>query len=97
VAQIKALRSPNINAQILQQQNFLRYKDLFSFLARHHAQLSEEIGQAYINTMRWYYLVNFTRYQKALAKVKLHVMDKSDVIGQDEPSRRSESALSLTH
>ncbi|RSM03922.1 hypothetical protein CEP52_007144 [Fusarium oligoseptatum] len=31
VAQIKALRSPHINAQIIQQQNFLRFKDLFTF------------------------------------------------------------------
>ena len=42
VAQIKALRSPSINAQVLQQQNFLRYTDLYTFLARHQPQLSDE-------------------------------------------------------
>ncbi|KAI9736037.1 MAG: hypothetical protein M1818_006213 [Claussenomyces sp. TS43310] len=89
VAQIKALRSPNINAQIIQQQHFLRYKDLFAFLWRHHKQLAEEISQAYMNTMRWYYLNQFTRYEKALEKVKIHMMDKHDLLGQDDGTRKS--------
>lgn len=89
VAQIKALRSPNINAQIIQQQHFLKYKDLYTFLHSHHSQLAEEIGQAYMNTMRWYYLAQFTRYQKSLDKVKLHVLDKYDVLGQDDLVRRT--------
>lgn len=89
VAQIKALRSPNINAQIIQQQHFIRYKDLYAFLHRHHPKLAEEIGQAYMNTMRWYFLNQFTRYEKALEKVKVHVLDKHDVLGQDDGSRKS--------
>ncbi|KAI1339509.1 Sac2 family-domain-containing protein [Xylariaceae sp. FL0016] len=88
VAQIKALRSPHINAQILQQQNFLRFKDLFSFLHRHHSQLAGEICQAYMNTMRWYFLNQFTRYESALKKVKLHALDKSDVLGNEDTSRK---------
>lgn len=92
VAQIKALRSPNINAQIIQQQNFLKYQDLFTFLHKHHAVLAEEICLAYMNTMRWYYITQFTRYSKALEKIKLHVLDKSDVLGHDDgPSSRSRS------
>lgn len=89
VAQIKALRSPNINAQIIQQQHFIRYKDLYSFLHRHHPKLAEEIGQAYMNTMRWYFLNQFTRYEKALEKVKLHILDKHDVLGNDDKERKS--------
>lgn len=89
VAQIKALRSPNINAQVIQQQHFLHYKDLYAFLWRHHQQLAEEIAQAYMNTMRWYYLNQFTRYEKALAKIKVHILDKNDLLGQDDGSRRS--------
>ncbi|KAG4415179.1 hypothetical protein IFR04_011677 [Cadophora malorum] len=89
VAQIKALRSPNINAQIIQQQHFIRYKDLFTFLHRHHPQLAEQIGQAYMNTMRWYFVNQFTRYHKALEKIKLHIIDKHDVLGQDDGSRKS--------
>ncbi|KAH6607868.1 vps52 sac2 family [Trichoderma cornu-damae] len=89
VAQIKALRSPHINAQIIQQQNFLKFKDLYTFLHKHHAALAEEISQAYMNTMRWYYLNQFTRYERALAKLKLHVLDKSDVLGQEDASRKA--------
>ncbi|KAG9231395.1 Sac2 family-domain-containing protein [Amylocarpus encephaloides] len=89
VAQIKALRSPNINAQIIQQQHFVRYKDLYAFLHKHHPKLAEEIGQAYMNTMRWYFLNQFTRYQKSLEKIKLHVLDKLDVLGQDDGTRKT--------
>jgi len=95
VAQIKAMRSPHINAQIIQHQNFLKFKDLYAFLHRHHATLAEEICQAYMNTMRWYYLNQFTRYQTALGKMKMHVLDKSDVIGLEDSARKT-SVLSVS-
>ncbi|KXH37834.1 Vps52/Sac2 family protein [Colletotrichum simmondsii] len=95
VAQIKALRSPHINAQIIQQQNFKKFKDLYTFLHKHHATLAEEISQAYMNTMRWYYANQFGRYQRALEKLKLHILDKNDVLGHDEPTRRA-TVLSAT-
>jgi hypothetical protein len=88
-AQIKSLRSPSINAQIIQQQHFLPYKDLYTFLSHHHPTLGEEIGQAYMNTMRWYYLDHFTRYLRALEKVKLHAIDQLDLLGQDNPARKA--------
>ncbi|OCT54168.1 Vacuolar protein sorting-associated protein 52 A [Cladophialophora carrionii] len=83
VAQIKALRSPNINAQVIQQQTFLRYKDLYAFLARNHPVLAEEIGQAYVNTMRWYYSSHFSRYQQALSSLQIHAFDLHDLLGSD--------------
>lgn len=89
VGQIKALRSPNINAQIIQQTNFLRFKDLFTFLHKHHSTLAEEICQAYMNTMRWYYLSQFTRYERSLAKLKLHHLDKTDLLGHEDHSRKT--------
>lgn len=89
MAQIRALRSPHINAQIIQQQNFLRFKDLYTFLHKHHTTLAEEISLAYMNTMRWYYLNQFNRYEKALAKLKLHVLDKNDVLGQEDMTRKA--------
>ncbi|GJC88267.1 vacuolar protein sorting-associated protein 52 B [Colletotrichum liriopes] len=95
VAQIKALRSPHINAQIIQQQNFLKFKELYAFLHKHHSTLAEEISQAYMNTMRWYYANQFARYQKALEKLKLHILDKNDVLGHEEPTRRA-TVLSAT-
>ncbi|KAG5983837.1 hypothetical protein E4U55_006987 [Claviceps digitariae] len=87
VAQIKALRSPHINAQIIQQQNFLRFRDLYTFLHKHHAALAEEISRAYMNTMRWYYQTQFARYQQALASIKTHVLDKSDTLGHEDTTR----------
>jgi hypothetical protein len=93
VAQIKAIRSPSINAQIIQQQAFLKYKDLYAFLAKHQPDLAQQIGQAYIYTMRWYYLNHFTRYRTALEKIKIHAMDKYDVLGEDPSARRGGNLL----
>lgn len=39
--------------------------------------------------MRWYYLNQFSRYEKALEKLKLHVLDKNDVLGHEDTSRRT--------
>lgn len=42
-----------------------------------------------MNTMRWYYVNQFGRYHKALEKLKLHVLDKNDVLGHDDASRKT--------
>ncbi|KAI1923321.1 Vacuolar protein sorting-associated protein 52 [Ophidiomyces ophidiicola] len=89
VAQIRAIRSPNINAQILQQQSLARYKEIYSFLSRHQPQLAEEILLAYVNTMKWYNLSNFTRYNQALDKLKIHFMDRNDLLGGETASQKS--------
>jgi hypothetical protein len=73
----------------VQQLHFVRYKELYAFLYKHHQKLAEEIEQAYLNTMRWYFLNQFSRYQKALDKVKIHSIDKYDVLGQDDGSRKA--------
>ena len=88
VAQIKNLRSPGVNAQMLQQTALIKYKDAFAFLAKRQPQLEQEIAQAYMNTMRWYYLSNFTRYKTALDKLQLHTVDRVDALVQDESNRR---------
>lgn len=92
VSQIKVLRSPNINAQIIQQQQFIRYKEMYNFLHKYYPQLAEEICQAYMNTMRWYFLNQFTRYERALSKIRIHLIDKYDVLGQDDGTRKSFTA-----
>ncbi|KAG2166333.1 Vps52-domain-containing protein [Aureobasidium pullulans] len=89
VSQIKALRAPGVNAQLLQQNNFMRYKDAFQFLDRHQPQLGQEIGRAYINTMRWFYLHNFSRYKASLERMNIHVIDKTEVLAQDDATKRS--------
>ena len=93
VAQIKALRAPNVNAQVLQQTALARYKDAYGFLSSHRPQLEQEISQAYTNTMRWYYLSSFTRYKASLDKITLHAIDKNDSIGQEDTSRRGLAGL----
>ncbi len=92
VGQIKALRSPHINAQIIQQQSFLKFKDLFGFLHKHHAVLADEICLAYMNTMRWYYVNQFTHYLRSLERLKLHMLDKTDVLGHDDHATRRSNA-----
>nr|OQO28076.1 hypothetical protein B0A51_06626 [Rachicladosporium sp. CCFEE 5018] len=96
VAQIKALRSPNINAQIIQQKSFLRYCNVFAFLATRQPQLADEISQAYVNTMRWYYTANFARYRVSLEKMHVHVIDQTDAIALD-PTKRVVKAGTPTH
>ncbi|KAK3703867.1 Vacuolar protein sorting-associated protein 52 [Vermiconidia calcicola] len=88
VYQIKALRSPNINAQVIQQNSFLRFKEVFAFLAKRQPDLAENISQAYINTMRWYYLSHFTRYKSALEKLNIHAIDQNDTIAAESGTKR---------
>ncbi|KAF2771820.1 Vps52-domain-containing protein [Teratosphaeria nubilosa] len=89
VAQIKALRSPSINAQVIQQNAFLRYRNVYGFLATRQPQLAEEIGQAYVNTMRWYYTSHFSRYKAALDKLNLFTVDTLDTLGVDSAAKKS--------
>ncbi|KAF2684014.1 Sac2 family protein [Lentithecium fluviatile CBS 122367] len=93
VAQIKAIRSPSINAQVIQQQAFLKYKDLYAFLSKHQPDLAGQICQAYIYTMRWYYLNHFTRYRTSLEKMKIHVLDRYDVLGEEAGAKRGGTLL----
>lgn len=97
-SQIKALRSPNINAQIIQQNGFLKHKDLYAFLARHQPKLADEFAQAYINTMRWYYLQHFTRYEAAVRSIKVHAIDKTEALANiEDPARRPRGAGPITY
>ncbi|PYI04966.1 Vps52-domain-containing protein [Aspergillus sclerotiicarbonarius CBS 121057] len=89
VSQIRALRSPNINAQIIQQQRLVKFKDLYGYISRAHPALTGEITQAYINTMRWYYLSHFTRYHQALEKIKVYPSDRNEVLGGDPSSHKT--------
>ena len=86
---------PNINAQVNQQNQFLRYKSLFAFMAKRQPQLGVEVAQAYSNTMRWYYTSHFTQYHAAISKLKLFVTDGKYVLGEDSTaSARSRNASS---
>jgi vacuolar protein sorting-associated protein 52 len=58
-------------------------------MTNHLPQLADEIGQAYMNTMRWYYLTHFSRYRQALEKLSLSSVDKQDSLGADQTSQKS--------
>lgn len=95
VTQIKAIRSPDINAQAIQQGTMIRYKELYAFLSRNHKVLADEIAQAYVNTMKWYYNNYFTQYREALEKLRILVADQGDVVGAD-PAVQKKTTLSST-
>ena len=95
VAQIKALRSPSINAQVIQQNSFLRYREIFAFLTKRQPELAEEISQAYVHTMRWYYLSHFTRYKAALEKLNLHTIDQTDSLTAESGTSRGAKGTSF--
>ena len=82
VDRIRSLRVPNSNIQVIQQTTMLRYRALFHFMLEHHPQLANEIKQAYMNTMRWYYSHHFDRFKRALEKVK--VDSKVEMLGNDD-------------
>lgn len=58
-------------------------------------QLADEISQAYVNTMRWYYSSNFLRYRQALEKLSFHSVDKQDTLGADQTGQRSAGLLTF--
>ena len=60
----------------------LRYRALFHFMLEHHPQLANEIKQAYMNTMKWYYSYHFDRFKRALEKVKVET--KVEMLGTDD-------------
>ncbi|GLI77480.1 vacuolar protein sorting-associated protein 52 [Penicillium ochrochloron] len=93
VSQIRAMRSPNINSQIIQQQRLVKFKDLYTYLSNAHPDLAGQIAQAYINTMRWYYTSNFTRYLQALEKIKVYPSDRNEVLGGDPSAHRTGNIL----
>lgn len=43
--------------------------------------------------MRWYYLNHFTRYKTSLEKLKLHVLDRHDALGEEAGTKRGGTLL----
>lgn len=76
------MRVPNSNIQVIQQTTMLRYRALFHFMLEHHPQLANELKQAYMNTMRWYYSHHFDRFKRILERVKIE--NKTEMLGNDE-------------
>ncbi|GAO45919.1 Vps52/Sac2 [Saitoella complicata NRRL Y-17804] len=85
---IKSIRVPDCNLQYIQQVNMLRYRMLYRFLSDANVELAADIRQAYVNTVRWYFTHHFDRYHKHLEVLPLHKIEKTDLIGLDESSRK---------
>jgi hypothetical protein len=51
-------------------------------MLQHHPQLANEIKQAYVNTMRWYYHHHFDRFKKALERVRIE--SRVEMLGADD-------------
>lgn len=89
VSQIKALRHPNIDAQIVQQRNFLPYQPGFAYLANHQPQLAGDISNAYVATMAWYYASHLARYKISVGKLAIRKMDYTDALVDDSNFRKN--------
>lgn len=84
---IKSLRVFGVNSQAVQK-DLLSFRDLYTFLKLHHSSLANDILQAYVNTMSWYYSSYFQRYVKALEKVNIHRYHRNVLLGSDEGNKR---------
>ncbi len=83
VLKIRHLRVNGVNSQSIQQE-LLHVKEIYSFIYELHPKLAIKLRQAYINTIRWYYLNGFQRYARNLEKLKLHNVDRNVLICADE-------------
>ena len=75
IGEIRKLRSSSKSSSQLIQQGLLEVKDAFQFLQLHHKQLADQLVNAYLYTMRWYYQSKFSKYLYALEKVQIRRID----------------------
>lgn len=80
ILNIKLLRDSNLKPSQLIQKNLIEIKELFQFLKSKHLNLSIELRNAYIYTMRWYYYQNFVKYLHSIEKLNLIKFDKKFLI-----------------
>ncbi|GME74832.1 unnamed protein product [[Candida] boidinii] len=80
ILNIKLLRDSNLKPSQLIQKNLIEIKELFQFLKKKHFNLSIELRNAYIYTMRWYYYQNFVKYLHSIEKLNLIKFDKKFLI-----------------
>lgn len=80
ILNIKLLRDSNLKPSQLIQKNLIEIKELFQFLKLKHLNLSIELRNAYIYTMRWYYYQNFVKYLHSIEKLNLIKFDKKFLI-----------------
>jgi hypothetical protein len=81
---IDSLKEPNTNIALIQQNVFLKYKELFWFLMERFEEVGIEVHQNYISTVSTYFSSQFDKYIKSLARFLVGHVDKADLIGSEE-------------
>jgi hypothetical protein len=80
ILKIKKLRVVGTSSQNVQQE-LLLVKEISPFLFKHSPELFNELLQAYVLTMSWYYKSHFQRYLTSLEKLKIYQYDYNYLIG----------------
>lgn len=80
IKKIKSLRTIGTSSQIVQN-DLLKNKYIFKYLMEKEPKLAQELQDAYILTMSWYYKSHFKRYLRSLEKMKIYPSDKTFLIG----------------
>ncbi|KAI9348662.1 Sac2 family-domain-containing protein [Obelidium mucronatum] len=81
---IESLKTPNTNISIIQQNQLLKYKELYWFLLDRYSEAAGEVRAVYITTVQQYYLASFEKYVRSLSSVQTVIADKGDLIGSAE-------------
>ncbi|KAJ3070045.1 hypothetical protein HDU98_006918 [Podochytrium sp. JEL0797] len=81
---IESLKTPNTNIAIIQQNQLLKYKELYWFLLSRYSEAAAEVRAVYVMTVQQYYLASFEKYVKSLSSVQTVIADKADLIGSAE-------------
>ncbi|TPX57670.1 hypothetical protein PhCBS80983_g03685 [Powellomyces hirtus] len=84
IKRIESLRAPNTNIAIIQQNIFLKYKELYYFLAERYSDVALEVRTLYVHTVGNYFLSQFDKYLKSLHKLQMVIADKFDLIANEE-------------
>lgn len=63
------LKGSNVNLSILQQNSFLKVKELFWFLIDRHQDSAADLRLNYVSMAETYYYGLFEKYMKALFKL----------------------------
>lgn len=87
---MKLMRSGNANLSILQQNVFLKFKELFWFLIDRHQDAAADLRLSYISNAESYYYGLFEKYLKAISKLQVP-LGKPEFLGQDEAKKSEHS------
>ncbi|KAJ3165680.1 hypothetical protein HDU88_003873 [Geranomyces variabilis] len=93
IKRIESLRAPNTNIAIIQQNIFLKYKELYAFLAERYSDAALEVRTLYVHTVGSYFLASFDKYLKQLQKLQMVIADKFDLIANEESGKRMLQSL----